>query len=126
MKIIVAGGRNNSNAKAVWDWLDQLVSAHRTWRQTSPEEDLTIVQGGAGGVDKAARDWAARRGVPFVSYPYPPNTGRAGGPIRNLHMLRAERPEIVVVFPGGRGTRNMALQAEEQGVPVIKAGIENA
>ena len=38
--------------------------------------------------------------------------GRAAGPIRNAQMLREGKPDLVVAFPGGRGTANMVAQAK--------------
>lgn len=37
--------------------------------------------------------------------------GKAAGPIRNGIMLRDGKPDMVVAFPGGRGTANMVDQA---------------
>jgi UDP-N-acetylmuramoylalanine-D-glutamate ligase len=37
-------------------------------------------------------------------------------------MLNNGKPDLVVAFPGGRGTENMVKQAEAAGVPVKKVG----
>lgn len=86
--------------------------------------DISIAQGGATGVDKFARDWCMKRGVNFKNYPYPSGAGKAGGPIRNREMAMRERPEFVVAFPGGKGTRSMMKIAHELGIPVIIAGLK--
>jgi hypothetical protein len=44
--------------------------------------------------------------------------GRAAGPIRNQRMLDEGKPDLVVAFPGGRGTADMIRRAERAGVPV--------
>jgi hypothetical protein len=44
--------------------------------------------------------------------------GRAAGPIRNQRMLDEVKPELVVAFPGGRGTADMVRRAREAGVNV--------
>jgi len=44
--------------------------------------------------------------------------GKSAGPIRNRQMLIEGRPDIVVAFPGGKGTANMIKQAVEAGVKV--------
>ena len=46
--------------------------------------------------------------------------GRAAGPIRNKLMLDEGRPDLVVAFPGGRGTANMVKQASAASVEVIE------
>ncbi|MEM9912925.1 MAG: hypothetical protein AAF922_19365 [Pseudomonadota bacterium] len=45
--------------------------------------------------------------------------GRAAGPIRNKEMLDEGCPDLVVAFPGGRGTANMVKQAQAAGVEVL-------
>jgi UDP-N-acetylmuramoylalanine-D-glutamate ligase len=46
--------------------------------------------------------------------------GKAAGPIRNKRMLDEGKPDLVVAFPGGRGTANMISQARKAGVEVIE------
>jgi hypothetical protein len=112
MRVIVCGGRHSREHKLVWKYLDQLLDAI---------PNLTIIQGGARGVDKFARDWCMKRGVDFINYPYPAGYGcRAGGPIRNRQMIVDGKPDFVVAFPGGRGTRNMVRQAREHWLKVVE------
>lgn len=44
--------------------------------------------------------------------------GRAAGPIRNRRMIEEGKPDLVVAFPGGRGTANMVNQARAAGIEV--------
>ena len=37
-------------------------------------------------------------------------------------MMLDEKPDIVLAFPGGRGTADMIARAEQAGVEVIKIG----
>jgi hypothetical protein len=46
--------------------------------------------------------------------------GRAASPIRNQQMLDEGRPNLVVAFPGGRGTADMVRRARSAGVEVIE------
>jgi len=48
--------------------------------------------------------------------------GRKAGPIRNQEMLDQGRPNMVVAFPGGRGTADMVRRARGAGVEVIEVG----
>ncbi len=41
--------------------------------------------------------------------------------IRNQQMLDEAKPDMVLAFPGGRGTDDMVSRAEKAGVPVTIA-----
>lgn len=98
-KVLVCGGRDYGNRRKVYEVLDGLHLESCISR---------IVTGGANGADMLASDWAAMRSVSYVKYPADWEThGRAAGPIRNQEMLNMEHPDLVVAFPGGRGTANM-------------------
>jgi len=45
--------------------------------------------------------------------------GKAAGPIRNKQMLVEGKPDLVIAFPGGRGTANMVEQVRRAGVPLL-------
>ena len=45
--------------------------------------------------------------------------GRKAGPIRNQRMLDEGKPDLVVAFPGGKGTNGMIDLARNAGVRVI-------
>ena len=45
----------------------------------------------------------------------------AAGPKRNQMMLD-QKPDIILAFPGGRGTADMIARAEQAGVEVVKVG----
>jgi hypothetical protein len=93
---------------------------------TSEYENLTIIQGGAKGVDKAAGHWAVGNNVPQEVYPADwEKYGKAAGPIRNKQMLDEGKPDLVIAFinPGSKGTRNMIDQAKKAGVPVKEVEI---
>ena len=42
------------------------------------------------------------------------------GPRRNRRMLEAERPDLVLAFPGGRDTASCVRIAEELGIRVVR------
>lgn len=80
-----------------------------------------IVEGGARGVDGLAKAWGKKRGV-FVAtvdalWDF---HGNAAGPLRNAAMLLL-RPDLVIAFPGGKGTANMVRLAEREGITVRHA-----
>lgn len=110
--VLVCGGRSYSDRQKVYRTLSALDAAHGP---------LEIVEGGASGADTLAQQWAEARGHPTRSFPADWAThGRAAGPIRNEQMLRDGRPDLVVAFPGGRGTANMVSLAKAAGVRVVE------
>lgn len=81
-----------------------------------------MVMGDQTGADHLAVEWCKGNGMPFQVYEADwslPNF--AGGPIRNLKMIRAEMPPptICIAFPGAKGTKNMCKQAQENFLRVI-------
>ena len=111
MRVLVCGGRNYDDVQAVYRELNSLREEHGP---------LTIIQGGAPGADKLARAWAfLQRKVSLIHVPADWEThGKAAGPIRNEKLLK-ENPDLVLAFPGGRGTAHMVKIAEAAGVPVV-------
>ena len=108
-RIIVCGGRDYANRARVWAVLDVLLAKFGF---------ITVHHGGSRGADALVEQWAIERKV--VCRASPANRdkyGRAAVPIRNRQMLDAGA-DLVVAFPGGRGTANMIKQARARGVPV--------
>lgn len=80
-----------------------------------------LIHGAAKGADQLASEWAWENGVGAASYPANwEKHGRAAGPIRNQRMLDEGKPDIVIAFPGGRGTADLVSRAEKAGIRVIK------
>ena len=108
-RILVCGGRDFQRPVDVWHILDKLRREHGHFE---------LIEGGARGADRDARGWAESRGVPCITVEADWELhGKAAGPIRNAKMLRLQ-PDLVIAFPGGRGTRNMIEQAQQAGVQV--------
>jgi len=83
-----------------------------------------VIAGGARGADTIAAEWAVARDIPANVFMADwEGLGRKAGPIRNQRMLDEGKPDLVVAFPGGRGTADMVRRAREAGVEVklIKA-----
>jgi hypothetical protein len=116
MRVLVCGGRDYGGSDAVWHVWEVLDGIHAATAITA------IIEGGARGADRCAREWANEHGVKCVTVPADWAThGHAAGPIRNRRMLTDFSPDVVVAFPGGRGTANMVAQAEAAGVRVMRA-----
>lgn len=87
---------------------------------------ITIISGGAKGVDSVALDWALINWVPFEEYKADWKTyGKKAGFIRNKQMLDEGKPDLVVAFPGGKGTKMMVNIARKAGVEVREIQYES-
>jgi hypothetical protein len=110
MRLLVCGGR---------DWDDfEVLNEELTWLAYEPGISV-IIHGGARGADTLAGEWAALTKTPVEVYRADwEKHGRSAGPIRNKRMLIEGKPDMVLAFPGGRGTRNMIEQAVAVSVKV--------
>lgn len=110
-RILVCGGRNYADWSTVANTLDAIYKLYL--------RGIELCTGGQHGADELAWKWATRNNVPCRQmYAAWGEQGRSAGPIRNKRMLDEFKPQLVVAFPGGRGTRNMVKLAKEAGVPV--------
>jgi hypothetical protein len=110
LTVLVCGGRDFVRGSALRAALLRLHTHQRITR---------VVTGGARGADALAATWARDYGVSLAEYPADWRTHRrAAGPIRNAAMLAAESPDLVIAFPGGRGTADMVAKARAAGVAV--------
>ncbi len=102
---LVTGGREFLNGEYVALALDHFHA----------QQPITkLVHGAARGADTLAGLWALSRGVPVDDYPVReeldgpwPGAGHA----RNRRMFHAVNPNVVIAFPGGRGTHGMICYA---------------
>lgn len=113
MIVLVCGGRDYHDKEHVYAVLDGLM-----------ERDGidAVIHGGATGADMLATLWAVERNVTGIAFPADwDKYGKAAGPIRNQEMLDKGSPDMLLAFPGGRGTNDMMGRAERAGVPVTIA-----
>ena len=113
LRILVCGGRDYADARALGAALDAVHTG-------DPVSDL--IHGAARGADSLAAAWARSRGISTRPFPADWNRdGKAAGFLRNVRMLREGRPDLVVAFPGGKGTAHMINLARRAGVAVLEA-----
>lgn len=109
MRILVCGGRDYDNDELVDYNLDGL-----------KHDGMVIIQGGARGADKLAKAWAYYNKVTCEEYKADWKThGNAAGPIRNRLMIDDGKPDLVIAFPGGKGTANMVSLAQKAGIKTV-------
>lgn len=110
-RVLVTGGRNYRDRETVYRTLDALALTGGI---------AEVIHGAATGADALAHQWCMSREVQVVRCPADwKQHGNAAGPIRNRAML-AHRPDLVVAFPGGKGTADMVKQARRACVDVIE------
>lgn len=114
MRVLICGGRDygvteHERLRIAW----QLSGLHVEKRFTF------VIDGGARGVDACAREFREMAGLEgqtfkaeWLSY------GRAAGPIRNQRMIDEGKPDLVIAFPGGRGTADMVRRARAADIEV--------
>jgi hypothetical protein len=82
----------------------------------------SVHAGDATGIDGRVHDWARARGLRDTVHVADWSMGLRGGPARNRRMLERARPDFLVAFPGGAGTRDCVNQAEKLGITVLSFG----
>lgn len=108
-KILVCGGRDYPDEGYVFKILDHIVPF-----------DAMIIHGGAKGADALADSWAKCRIVKIKVYKADwEKYGKKAGILRNIEMLK-ENPDLVIAFPGGKGTKHMVSIAKADGHIVLE------
>jgi hypothetical protein len=109
MKVLVCGGRDFDDAELVDEVLNRInLDTPITW----------MVDGAARGADSLAYGWASARRIPttrfFADWD---RFGKSAGYRRNEEMAKWG-PDLVVAFPGGRGTQHMIDIAQRYNIRV--------
>lgn len=106
VKVLICGGRDFSDDSKVL----------RVLKRVKPS---LVITGGCRGADRLADRIAERLGIPRAVYPANWNgEGKKAGILRNQRMLDEAWPDLVIAFPGGRGTEDMVTRAEQAGFRV--------
>lgn len=116
MKVIIAGGRDFVPDRDDTIALNQL---HRKYNFTE------VVSGEAEGADAFGASWAENADIPVKRFPvvWGGFLGARAGMRRNQRMIDYILPHrgMVVVFPGGRGTKDCIMRAMEAQLPIVRA-----
>jgi hypothetical protein len=112
MNVLVCGGRDYADVRALNEALDAIHS----------EKNITrLIHGAARGADSLGATWARSMGIHALAFPADwSKDGKAAGFVRNARMLRDGCPDLVVAFPGGKGTAHMVKLARAAGVAVLE------
>lgn len=111
---LICGGRNFSDQQMFDSAMGDLLRLYGY-----PE---IVVHGAATqreSADAMAGEWGKRMAITVLRFPAEwEKHGKAAGPIRNQRMLDETKPDLVIAFPGGRGTADMVVRATNAGVKV--------
>ena len=132
MRVLVCGGRGYGNVSVTVPGEHQIAAVQLARDQryrvkhtldfihdASPID--VVIHGGASGADTHGGYWAFFHGIPEIVFTANWTAhGKAAGPLRNSRMLVEGKPDLVVAFPGGRGTADMVLKAKMAGVKVME------
>ena len=127
MRVLVCGGRDYNDHDAVFGFLDNFCvdnglryecDEYGNWLP----KDIVIIHGACPtGADSLADQWAVVNWVQFVEFRADWKTyGNKAGPIRNQRMIDEGKPDIVIGFPGGRGTADMLRRARAANIKVVE------
>lgn len=138
-RILICGGRDFGNMQGVeqgtslyeerkkqyqfiLSYLDSLFPVDEEDESSwLPPSGTCIISGKATGADSAGADWAILNYTLLEEYPADwKKYGKRAGFIRNTQMLNEGKPDLVIAFPGGRGTAMMVRLALMAGVEVIE------
>ena len=116
MRVLVCGGRDYGETDT--DQMAEIYFAIRDIHEKTPIDAL--IHGDSRGADRCAGSLAKELGIKVVPVPADWRThGKAAGPIRNQRMIDDFRPDLVLAFPGGRGTADMVARAEAAKIKVV-------
>lgn len=103
MKVLICGGRDYENVEAFAAFMDRLAAQY-----VAAGDPIThVIHGAYRGADTLADDWAVQHGIQPVRCPALwEKFANTAGPRRNRAML-ALNPDVLVAFPGRRGTEDM-------------------
>ena len=115
-RVIVCGGRDYTNRKAVRNALEMVKRKHGPF---------VVIHGCARGADTLAGQEAAKMELGIMEFPADwDRYGKRAGFVRNEQMLVEGKADAVIAFAGGRGTAMMVKLAKDANVPVWLNPIE--
>ena len=99
-----------ANEEAVFLVLDQI----------HEESEITeLIHGGAKGADALAGKWADANGVRQVISKPDWGRYRRGAAVKNNQTMVDMGPDVVVAFPGGKGTADLVRRARKAGIRIL-------
>lgn len=126
IKILVTGGRLSTlkKLKLAPDKVSKKLAEILTEIWACGTREVTIIHGGADGVDSFANTWAFSSRSPTLVFPIPKEewdrVGNIAGNLRNTKMLKEGKPDVAIAMPGGGGTADMVMKLKEAKIRVME------
>jgi YspA, cpYpsA-related SLOG family len=118
LMVLVTGGRKFNNELLLFDALDQVETM-----VDAAGLEMIVLQGGAIGADRLARQWAWHNEREYITEPARwTEHGKSAGPRRNQLMIDKHHPDICIAMPGGAGTADMVQRCHAAGIPIYTQG----
>ncbi len=114
----VVGSRTITSKEYVFSVLDFYLS------RLLKEGDLTIISGGAKGVDSLGVAWAKERGLQYTEFLPDWNLGKGAGFIRNQTIVD-NSDYLIAITTGSNGTADTIKRAEKKGIPIKIVNYDN-
>lgn len=129
MKVLICGGRKFEDWQSFEKAMDSIAMSYFSIDTSvdifDPAAQLTIIHGDAKGADAFGAAWGYAKGAKVEAYPADWFLhGKRAGYLRNKQMLEEGKPDLVVAFPGGKGTAMMVDLAIKAKVLTLKVEIE--
>jgi hypothetical protein len=113
-KLLVSGSRTITDKHKVFQALDEMMSV------MLKGEDVTIIEGGAKGVDTLARLYAIEHKIPYEEHPADwDKNGRAAGYVRNVEMVKEADVALIIWDGKSKGTAHAMKICEKKGVKYL-------
>jgi len=113
--LLVAGSRTISDRAWVWSKLDQCLMV----LDLLANPHVTVIEGGAGGVDRLAGTWAQYRPFGHETIRAGWDKGKGAGLERNSIMV-ARATHATILWDGrSNGTRDTARKVQAKGIPYV-------
>ena len=119
---IICGGRHFADTGMFDSAMGDLIRLRGMPQRVIEGGAIRITEEGVKvGADYLAGEWAKAHALDLsVEKADWLRHGHAAGPIRNQAMLDKYAPDLVVAFPGGRGTADMVRRSRKAGVDVAE------
>lgn len=120
-RILICGGRDFEDHEMFKTAMHYIAERYLEHTLLGGLLDVTVISGGATGADQRAIEWAIGENVAYREFKADWNKhGKRAGYLRNKQMLEEGKPDLVIAFPGGKGTTMMIDLAAKAKVKVLK------
>lgn len=110
-RVLVSGGASDNAHSRIYH---ALYTVHERWCIAC------VIHAGRSEADHLAQAWAEQQGIPTEIFAADwRRQGLGAGPASQQRMLEEGQPDLVVAFPGGRGTPDLIESARARGLEVL-------